>query len=133
MKGKRGCDKQHPVCSRCQEKRIQCIYAKRTYAEAFRDFDSVELDMSWAGFTALSSSINFVDDTPLDLAPTASLDPTCLPTLDTFIDPVPTLPETQTLPSSKIQLIKNAGELLGQLQEKEQYSESLTMLQCMRL
>ena len=120
VKGKRGCDKRHPVCSRCEEKKIQCIYAKRTYAEAFYDFDSVELDMSWAGFTALSPSIDFVDDIPQSLAPSASVDPTRLPTLDAFIDPFLTFAENQAMPPSDTQLINNAGEPLGQQQVKEE-------------
>lgn len=120
VKGKRGCDKRHPVCSRCEEKKIQCIYAKRTYAEAFHDFGSADLDMSWAGFTALSSSIDVVDDIPLSIAPSASLDHTRLPTLDAFIDPFLNFAENQAMPSSDMQLIINADEPLGPQQEKEQ-------------
>ncbi|RDL39692.1 Uncharacterized protein BP5553_04032 [Venustampulla echinocandica] len=120
VKGKRGCDKRHPVCSRCEEKKIQCIYAKRTHAEAFYDFDSVDLDMSWAGLTTLSPAIDFVDDIPPSLATSASLDPTSPPTLDAFIDPFLTFVENQAIPSSDLQLISNASEPLDQQQEKEQ-------------
>lgn len=120
VKGKRGCDKRHPVCSRCEEKRVQCIYAKRTHVEAFHGFDSVELDMSWAGFTALSSSIDFVDDIPKNLAPPASQGPIRLPTLDAFMDPFLNFTENQAILSSDIQLINGAGEPSGQQQEKEQ-------------
>lgn len=123
VKAKRGCDKQHPLCSRCEEKKISCIYAKRTYAEAFQsdfDFNSVELDMSWAGLTALSSSINFVDDILPSPATSASLDTTRLPMLDAFIDPLLTFAENQATSSSYMQLISCAGGQLGQQQEKEQ-------------
>jgi hypothetical protein len=120
VKGKRGCDKRHPVCSRCQEKKIQCIYAKRTYAQAFLDFDSTELDMSWAEFTALSSSIGFVDDIPPSLAPSASQDPTCLPTPNVFIDPSSTFTESLTASPNDMQLISNFGESLDQEEDKEQ-------------
>lgn len=75
VKGKRGCDKRHPVCTRCEDRRIVCNYAKRTYDEAFYELDSVDLDMYWAGFSALSSSIDFVDVMPLSLAPPLSQQP----------------------------------------------------------
>lgn len=120
VKGKRGCDKRQPVCSRCKEKNIQCIYAKRTYAEAFYDLESVELDMSWAGFAALSSSIDFVDDIPPSIAPPAIQDPTRRPTLDAFVDPFPAFDGTQAMQSSDMQLFNNAGEPLSKQQEKEQ-------------
>ncbi len=115
VKGKRGCDKRRPVCSRCQEKKIPCIYAKRTYIEAFDDFDSVELDVSWAEFTALSSSIDFVDDIPSGLAPSA----THPPNLNAFIDPSITSTENQDMPLSDMQLITNVKPL-DQQHEKEQ-------------
>lgn len=120
VKGKRGCDKRHPVCSRCEEKNIQCIYAKRTYIEAFNDFDSAELDMSWAEFTAPSSLNYFVGDIPPSLAPSASQNSTCLPTFDAFIDPFLTFTESQAIPPSDMQLINNTGEPLGSQQEEEQ-------------
>lgn len=47
VKAKRGCDKHHPACSRCVEKSIPCIYAKRPYSEAFPvvfDLDPAQLD-----------------------------------------------------------------------------------------
>ncbi|RDW56818.1 hypothetical protein BP5796_12885 [Coleophoma crateriformis] len=119
VKGKRGCDKRHPVCSRCEEKEVECIYAKRTYAEAFDDFDLVETDMSWTGLSALSS-IEFVNDTPLDFYASASLEPTSLPTLDASADPFLNFGENQAILSSDMQLISIAGEPSGQHQEKEQ-------------
>lgn len=118
VKAKRGCDKRHPVCSRCEEKKISCIYAKRSYAEAFQsgfDFDPVGLDMSWAGLTAPSSSIDLVDDIPPSPA-------TCLPTLDAFIDPFLTFADEQATSSSDMQLINSpsARGQLGQQQENQQ-------------
>lgn len=120
VRGKRGCDRRHPVCSRCEERKIQCIFAKRTYAEAFCDINSVELDTPWVGSTILSSSIDFDHDVPPSLAPSAILDPTTLLTLDSFIDHCITLAEDQATPSSNMQHIDNAGEPLGQQQEEEQ-------------
>jgi hypothetical protein len=123
VKAKRGCDKQHPVCSRCEEKNISCIYAKRTYTESFHseyDFDSVELDTPWAGLTALSSSINFVDNIPPSPTTSAGLDAMRLPTLDEFINPFVTFTENQTTSPSDMQFINNVGGRLGQQQEEEQ-------------
>lgn len=121
VKGKRGCDKQHPVCSRCKEKRIQCIYAKRTHAQAFDEFDSVELDMSWAEPDALSALSNFVYDVPPSLAPPITTpDFQSLSTLDAFIDPFLTFSENQAVPSGDMQLINNAAESFAQQQEKDQ-------------
>ena len=117
VKGKRGCDKRHPVCSRCEEKNIQCIYTKRTYTEAFHEFNSVDLDMSWERLPALSSSIDFVDDS---LTPLPSLDHASLPTLDAFTDPFLTFTENEAMSSSDMQLISIAGEPLGQQLEKDQ-------------
>ncbi|KAK9482017.1 hypothetical protein V1527DRAFT_477764 [Lipomyces starkeyi] len=117
VKAKRGCDKRHPVCSRCEEKDISCIYAKRTYTEAFQsgfDFGSVELDMSWAGLAALSSSIDVLDDIPP--RPATSSNTTRRPTLNAFINPFLTFAENQ----NGMQLINSAGEQLVQEQEKEQ-------------
>lgn len=118
VKAKRGCDKRHPVCSRCEEKKISCIYAKRPYAEAFRsgfDFDPAGLDMSWAGLNAPSSSINLVDDVPPSPA-------TCLPTFDASIEPFLTFADDQATSSSDMQLINSAsaGRKLGQQKENQQ-------------
>lgn len=118
VKAKRGCDKRHPVCSRCEEKKISCNYAKRSYAEAFRsdfDFDPVESDMSWAGLTGPSSSIDLVDCIPASPA-------TCLPTFESFIDPFLTFADSQAATSSDMQLISSvsARRQLGQQQENQQ-------------
>jgi hypothetical protein len=116
VKGKRGCDKRYPTCSRCQEKSIQCTYAKRTYDQAFHDFDSVDLDMSWAGLTALSSSNGYVDETPTG---STCLDPNCLSTFDASIDPFLNFTEDQNTASSEMQLINNTVESFTQPQENE--------------
>ncbi|ODM24455.1 hypothetical protein SI65_02045 [Aspergillus cristatus] len=125
VKAKRGCDKRHPVCSRCEEKKISCIYAKRSYAEAFQrsdfDFDPVGLTtLSWAGLTAPSSSINLVGDIPPNPATSASLDTTCLPTLDEFIDPFLNFADSQDTSLSDVQLISSAHGQPGQQQENQQ-------------
>lgn len=106
------------MCSRCEEKKISCIYAKRPYAEAFRsgfDFDPAGLDMSWAGLNAPSSSINLVDDVPPSPA-------TCLPTFDASIEPFLTFADDQATSSSDMQLINSAsaGRKLGQQKENQQ-------------
>jgi hypothetical protein len=121
VKGKRRCDKRHPVCSRCEEKKIRCIYAKRTYAEAFYDFDSTELDASWAGFTPLSLSNDFGDN-PISpsITPSSGLDATQLPALDKFLESILTFPENQAMPSSDIQPLHKGGESTAQRQEEEQ-------------
>jgi len=64
--------------------------------------------MSWAGFTAPSSSINLVGDIPPNPATSASLDTTCLPTLDAFIDPFLTFADSQGTSLSDMQLISSA-------------------------
>lgn len=115
VKGKRGCDKRQPVCSRCEEKSIQCVYAKRTYAEAFHDFDGVELDMSWAGFASLSSPI----DIPPSLVSSASLHTTHLSTLDA-VGPFFTFEGNQAMSPRDMQLMISDGEILDQHREKEQ-------------
>ena len=135
VKAKRGCDKRHPVCSRCEEKGISCIYAKRTYAKAFQsgfDFDSVELDMSWAGLTALSSSANFVDGPQPGSVTSASLNTTHLPTPDAFIDPFLAFAENQPTSSSDMQLINNADGQLGQQQalSKFDYAQMADICVC---
>lgn len=121
VKGKRGCDKRHPVCSRCEEKKVRCIYAKRTYAEAFYDLYPMQSDMPWAGLTTLSSSIDFVDDVPPSVTSSAIVDTTRLP-LDAFVDPFLNVlehPLDQNMSSSDMQLISSADEPLGQQQEKQ--------------
>jgi hypothetical protein len=117
VKGKRGCDKRYPTCSRCQEKNIECTYAKRTYDQAFHDFDAVELDMSWAGLTALSSSNDYMDEIATG---SASLDPSCLSTFDASIDPFLNFTESQAIPSNEMQLINSTDESFSQHQENEQ-------------
>lgn len=121
VKGKRGCDKQQPACSRCQEKNIQCVYAKRTYDQAFYNFDSVELDMSWAGLPDLSSSNQFVDGILMNLAPSRSRSGSSyLNTLDTSIDPMLTFEDGQFGSSSGMQLINDTIASFSQHEGNEQ-------------
>ncbi|KAH8597060.1 hypothetical protein B0O99DRAFT_593341 [Bisporella sp. PMI_857] len=125
VKAKRGCDKRHPICSRCEEKRISCIYAKRTYNEAFQsgfDLNSIESDLYWAGSTAPSSSVNFVDEIPPGSATSARLDTTHLPPLDaSFINPLfLTFAENRFTSAGDMQPSNSAGGQLSRQQEKEQ-------------
>ena len=76
--------------------------------------------MCWAGFPALSSSIDFDDDIPPSLATSSSLDPTRLPTLNACTDPFLTFAENEARSSNDAQLINTADEPLGQQQENEQ-------------
>jgi hypothetical protein len=123
VKAKRGCDKLQPICSRCEEKKIPCFYAKRTYSEAFQsdfDFDSVDLDISWAGLTAPSSTTNFVNDISSSTAIWTSQDTIDLPTLDAFIDPLLTFANNHAVSTSDTQVMNNAGGQVSQQKEKEQ-------------
>lgn len=66
VKSKRGCDKRFPICSRCADRKVACIYAKVPHADIFPasfGFEDMELDPS------LSNSADVT---------TASLD-NCLP------------------------------------------------------
>lgn len=61
VKAKRACDKRYPVCSRCEQKRVLCIYGKRTFDDAFDEsfgFGTGELDLAWDGFMALPEAID---------------------------------------------------------------------------
>jgi hypothetical protein len=123
VKAKRGCNKRHPVCSRCEEKQISCVYTKRTYSEAFTsgfEFDLLEFDMSWTGSPALSSPTNFIDDNSPRPATSGGLDTSCLSALDGYIDPFLTFAENQAAVSSDMQLMNSAGGQLGKQIEEEQ-------------
>jgi hypothetical protein len=78
VKAKRGCDKRHPVCSRCEEKNQVCVYAKRPHSEAFSsevDLDPTRLDLSWTNLD--SSLVDFFDiDTagPNSMSSSSALD-----------------------------------------------------------
>lgn len=123
VKAKRGCDKRHPLCSRCDEKSISCSYTKRTYADAFENFfhfDSAELDMSWAVFNQPSSSIQSFDDIPPSPATSTRVDTTPFLTLDASTDPYFTFAENQATSLSGMQLVNNAGGQRGVQPEKEQ-------------
>ena len=64
VKGKRYCDKLQAGCSRCKEKKIGCVYAKRLYSEAFPadfTFDTAQLGLPWAALDSPSSVNNFLD------------------------------------------------------------------------
>jgi hypothetical protein len=63
VKAKRGCDKLHPECSRCKEKKVACVYAKRTHSEAFSSdlgLGEFPLDPPWGNLSS-PSAINFLD------------------------------------------------------------------------
>jgi hypothetical protein len=120
VKGKRGCDKRQPICSRCEEKKIQCLYAKRTYSEAFYGFNSTDLELSWEELTSVSSSTNFVDDVSLNRPPSDCLDPFYPSALDAFIGPFPEFSNNPIISTDNSRLINNSSERPGQQLEKEE-------------
>jgi hypothetical protein len=91
VQAKRGCDRQYPVCSRCTEKAIDCVYAKkRLCSEAFPtdfEFGSIQTEPTWAS-PGDPSPVNFFRlptpgpaadfpttlDIPSELAPNGNFD-----------------------------------------------------------
>lgn len=76
VKAKRGCDKLQPECSRCREKEITCVYAKRPYSEAFPgdpELGILQLDPSWG---------DLISPPPLNFLGVAEANPTFFSGLD---------------------------------------------------
>jgi hypothetical protein len=76
--------------------------------------------MSWAGSTALSSSIGSANHIWPGLIPSACLDPTRLSAFDEFMDSPLAFAENQAMSSSDMQLVNSASEPPSQQYEEEQ-------------
>lgn len=120
VKGKRGCDKQQPTCSRCVEKKLQCIYIKRTYSDAFSNYNMGDLDMSWPDYATFSTPINSSSPISPNVNSSGPLGPANLSNLDVFMEPFMDFSNNRVVISNDMQLINLTGGSSSSLWEKEQ-------------
>lgn len=120
VRGKRGCDKRQPTCSRCVEKKIQCVYAKRTYSDAFSEYNLGELDMPWSDYPSFSNPVNSTYGILQGVAGSAPLDIANLSNLDAFMDPFVHFTDNQVRDANDMQLVNVTSDRSGSRWEKEQ-------------
>ncbi|KAH8653802.1 hypothetical protein BX600DRAFT_553451 [Xylariales sp. PMI_506] len=129
VKAKRACDKRYPVCSRCTEKKVACIYAKRLHSEAFPadlGLDSIQLD-GWADFDS-PSPLGFLDtmSAGADIGSSGftglvSTNPSIGDTNDLF----PGFTDTPAVDPANMQLIHGTTGQLAHVGESEEGEQAL--------